>query len=172
MSTIMRQRANDAGSQPGEVTGRMVLICLVAFFALVAGVNAIMIRFAVSTFGGVETESAYQAGRAFARETAAVAMQDTLHWQVKGRVSTTGDATHVEVAARDAGDRPLAGLQVEAWLTHPTDRRLDQVVTLAEATPGTFAGQSAPLAGQWTLVIELSRDGSRLYRSKNRIFLR
>jgi nitrogen fixation protein FixH len=64
-------------------------------------------------------------------------------------------------------------LQAEAWLTHPTDRRLDQVVVLAEVTPGTFAGQSvAPLAGQWTLVIELSRDGSRLYRSKNRIFLR
>jgi hypothetical protein len=31
-----------------------------------------MIRAAVSTFGGVETESAYQAGLAFARETAAV----------------------------------------------------------------------------------------------------
>jgi nitrogen fixation protein FixH len=151
----------------------MVLICLVAFFGLVAGVNAIMIRFAVSTFGGVETGSAYQAGRAFARETAAVAMQDTLHWQVNGHVATATGATRVEVAARDTDDRPLAGLQAEAWLTHPTDRRLDQVVVLAEVTPGTFAGQSvAPLAGQWTLVIELSRDGSRLYRSKNRIFLR
>ena len=38
-----------------ELTGRMVLICLVAFFAIVAGVNAVMIRAAVSTFGGVET---------------------------------------------------------------------------------------------------------------------
>ena len=49
----------------------MVLICLVAFFAVVAGVNAVMIRAAVSTFGGVETDSAYQAGLAFAREIAA-----------------------------------------------------------------------------------------------------
>ena len=55
------------GRPPREVTGRMVLVCLVAFFAVVAGVNAVMIRAAVSTFGGVETESAYQAGLAFAR---------------------------------------------------------------------------------------------------------
>ena len=54
----------------------MVLICLVAFFAVVAGVNGIMIRAAVSTFGGVETGNAYQAGLAFAQEIAAVEAQD------------------------------------------------------------------------------------------------
>jgi len=43
---------------------------------------------------------------------------------------------------------------------------------LREDAPGQFKGQSAPLAGQWELVIELSRDGARLFRSKNRIFLR
>ena len=64
-----------------------MLVGLVAFFAAVAGVNAIMIWAAVSTFGGVETESSYQAGLAFAQETAAVAAQDALHWQVKAKVS-------------------------------------------------------------------------------------
>ena len=38
-----------------QLTGRMVLICLVGFFVVVAGVNAIMIAAAISTFGGVET---------------------------------------------------------------------------------------------------------------------
>ena len=80
-----------------QVTGRMVLVCLVAFFAVVAGVNAIMIRAAVSTFGGVETESAYQAGLAFAREIAAVEAQDALHWQVRAKVSAA--------ARRDASSR-------------------------------------------------------------------
>src|SRR4051794_24048366 len=59
----MQTPAGDAISADGrpsrEVTGRMVLVGLVAFFAAVAGVNAVMIWAAVSTFGGVETESSY-----------------------------------------------------------------------------------------------------------------
>ena len=53
-----------------RLTGRMVLACLVAFFAIVFGVNAIMIRAAMSTFGGVETQNAYQAGLAFNHQQA------------------------------------------------------------------------------------------------------
>ena len=41
----------------------------------------------------------------------------------------------------------------------------------SEAAPGQFHGHSAPLAGQWDLVIELSRDGARMFRSRNRVFL-
>ena len=53
-----REETTGQGGRPKEVTGRMVLACLLAFFAVVAGVNALMIRAAVSTFGGVETENA------------------------------------------------------------------------------------------------------------------
>ena len=129
----------------------MVLVGLVAFFAAVAGVNAVMIWAAVSTFGGVETESSYQAGLAFAQETAAVAAQDALHWQVKAKVS---------------------GLQAIARLVHPNDKRADHLVVLNEGAPGQFRGHSGPLVGQWDLVIELSREGTRMFRSKNRVFLR
>jgi nitrogen fixation protein FixH len=158
------------------VTGRMVLICLVAFFAVVTGVNAVMIAAAVSTFGGLETEGRYEAGLAFARDSAAAAAQDALHWQVKAKVSTEAGATLVEVVANDDAERPLAGLQASARLVHPADKRADRVIALREGAPGQFQGRiqdrSAPLAGQWELVIELSRDGARLFRSKNRIFLR
>jgi nitrogen fixation protein FixH len=150
----------------------MVLVCLVAFFVAVAGVNAVMIRAAVSTFGGVETESAYQAGLAFARETAAVAAQDALHWQVKARVSAAADATLVEVVVADAGGRPLTGLQTSARLAHPTDKRADHAVQLHETAPGSFQGTTAAAVGQWVLEIELSREGARMFRSKNRVFLR
>ena len=49
-------------ARPRELTGRMVLIWLVAFFAVVAAVNAIMIDAAISTFAGLESDSPYQAG--------------------------------------------------------------------------------------------------------------
>ena len=162
------------GSGPRELTGWTVLICLVAFFALVAGVNAIMIWAAVSTFGGVETENAYQAGLTFAREIADAATQDDLHWQVQAKVSPAAGATLVEVVAHDAAGRPLAGLAATARLAHPTDKRLDRIVELTESTAGNFAGRGAApnaLAGQWNLVVELTRDGSRVFRSRNRIFV-
>ena len=128
--------------RPREVTGRTVLICLVAFFGLIAAMNAVLIRLAVSTFGGVETENAYQAGLNFSREIAAAEAQDALHWQVKATVSAGTETTIVELVARDADGRPLAGLDASAQLVHPTDRRGDLAVALDERTSGMFRGRS------------------------------
>ena len=101
----------------------MVLICLLAFFGLIAAMNAVLIRLAISTFGGVETENAYQAGLNFSRDIAAAETQNALQWQVKATVSTGPDATVVELVSRDADGRVLAGLDANARLVHPTDRR-------------------------------------------------
>src|SRR5436305_13070851 len=110
------------------LTGRTVLFCLIGFFSVVAGVNAIMIRAAVSTFGGVETSSSYQAGLAFARNAAAARAQDDLHWQVKADVRPSGEAIVVEIDARDATGRPLTRLEASVMLHHPTYLRADQTI--------------------------------------------
>jgi len=172
MSTNVSNSITGGGRRPKEVTGRMVLVCFVAFFAVVAGVNAVMIRAAVSTFGGVDTENSYQAGLAFAREIAAVEAQDARHWDVRARVAADAGATALEVVAVDAAGTPLAGLEATARLVHPTDKRADHVVALSETAPGRFKGHTDELVGQWALVIELSRDGNRLFRSRNRVFMR
>ena len=154
------------------LTGRTVLICLIAFFGVISVVNGIMIRAAVTTFGGVETSSSYQAGLAFSRETAAIRAQDARHWQVKADVRRDGERTLVEIDARDAEGRPLAGLNATARLQHPADRRSDRDVTLNEVASGRFRGAVGTLAGQWDLTIELTREGERLFRSRNRVVLR
>jgi nitrogen fixation protein FixH len=171
MMPIHRSISRDK-QRPRELTGRTVLMCLVGFFAVVAGVNAIMIRAAVSTFGGVETANAYQAGLAFGRDIAAAEAQDALHWQVRAKVAADNGATLVEVIATDAAGRPLAGLRATALLAHPTNGRGDHIIPLDENAPGTFLGRTTAVTGQWSLVIELSRDGNRMFRSKNRVFLR
>jgi nitrogen fixation protein FixH len=162
---------SDGRRPPREVTGRVVFLCLFAFFVAVTAVNAVMIAAAVSTFGGVETESAYQAGLAFTRETATVAAQDALHWQVKAHVSSHPDATVIEVVGTDTSERPLADLQAVARLVHPTDRRADHIVALHQTASGKFAGTTGAVAGRWAVEIELSRGGVRMFRSKNRVFL-
>lgn len=164
------QNSNDV-TKP--LTGRAVLLCLVGFFLVVAGVNGIMIAAAVSTFGGVETESSYKAGLAFAREIAASTAQNKRDWQVRAAVQPDGQGGRsVEVVAQDAAGRPLAGLAASVLLTHPTDRREDQSIVMTEHGPGRFRGTASHLLGQWDLVIDLDRDGERLFRSKSRMILR
>jgi nitrogen fixation protein FixH len=164
-----RLRGDDNGEF--RVTGRMVLIGFIAFFGVVAGVNALMTYAAISTFGGVETDSSYRAGLAFAREMATVEAQDARHWSVTAKAVLEGDATVVEVTARDATGQPVPNLAATATLVHPTDRRADHAVPLSGYGGGLFRGETAAAAGQWDLVIELARDGERLFRSKNRVWL-
>jgi nitrogen fixation protein FixH len=153
------------------LTGRFVLVCLIAFFAVISLVNGIMIRAAVTTFGGVETASSYQAGLAYTRESAAAQAQDALHWQVKASVQPAAAATRVEINALDAEGAPLSGLRASAVLSHPTDRRADRTVALNEEAPGRFRGTVERIVGQWDLVIELSRGAERMFRSRNRVVL-
>jgi nitrogen fixation protein FixH len=167
MSSVTNERC---GTRP--ITGRIVLVSLIAFFGVISLANGIMIRFAVTTFGGVETSSSYQAGLKFSRENAAVRAQDALHWQVNASALIAGDRTFVEVSARDAAGRPVNGLTATAILSHPMDRRADEIVVLSPDTAGRFRGTTIALSGQRDLVIELFRDGERLFRSRNRIVLR
>ena len=156
-----------------ELTGRTVLFCLVTFFAVVAAVNAVMMVAAVTTFGGVETKSSYQAGLTFAREEAAAEAQGARHWRVNATLQRApGGATRIVLSAQDAVGQPLTGLEADISLIHPTDRRLDRAVTVQADGPGRFHGAVTPAPGQWDLVIELARNGERLFRSRERIVLR
>ena len=160
------------GGQGRELTGRAVLMWLVGFFAVVGAVNAVMIGAAISTFAGLEHDSPYQAGLAFDQEIAAARVQEALHWQVQAKVARSdAGETLVEISAHDAGGAPVPGLAATATLVHPTDRRLDRDLTMTPNGPGHFSGATGTAAGQWDVVIELSREGARWFRSKNRIVL-
>jgi nitrogen fixation protein FixH len=159
--------------RPREITGRTVFALMVAFFAVVVSVNAFMAHEAVSTFGGVDTESSYRAGQMFEREVAMAKAQDAQHWRVEAKVTPATDGTTLlAIVARDAAGAPLAGMTATAMFVRPTDRRLDRAVDVAEDAGGHFRGSVAIAPGQWDLLIELSRQGERLFRSKNRVVIR
>ena len=173
MTVLSNHSGGRDGRRPRELTGRTVLFCLVTFFAVVAGVNAVMIGAAVTTFSGVETANSYQAGVTFAREEAAAEAQQTRHWRINAELRPeAGRPTQIELSARDRTDRPLTGLEATVALVHPNDRRLDRPVAMQADGPGRFRGAVTPPAGQWDLVIELARDGERLFRSRERVILR
>jgi nitrogen fixation protein FixH len=154
------------------LTGWMVLVWLLSFFGLVFAVNAVMIRAATSTFGGMETASSYQAGLTFGREVAAAQRQDALQWNVTARLDRAGTGiAGLTVSARDKDGRPVSGIQAQARLIHPADARRDHDVTLRETGNGRFAGTVAVDAGQWDLEINLSRGDERMFRSLTRVHL-
>ncbi len=169
----LRSPERPGRKQPREVTGWTVLGLMVAFFAVVIGVNAFMAHKALSTFGGVETDSSYRAGQTFERDVAMAKAQDAQHWQVDAKVTAVANGNALlDIAARDASGAPLTGMVATALFARPTDRRLDRAVAVREDAPGHFHGSADIAAGQWDLVIELSRQGERMFRSKNRVLIR
>jgi nitrogen fixation protein FixH len=156
-----------------ELTGRFVLFCFLGFFFVVGAVNFVLIRAATSTFGGLETENAYQAGLAFNNELAAARAQDSRHWKVTGSVNRNrrGEAV-VEIEVADQAGAPPIGLVAIMRLAHPTDSRFDHAVAITEANNARFRGVADAAPGQWDLVVDLMRDGERVFRSKSRIMLR
>ncbi|HTS40332.1 MAG TPA: FixH family protein [Xanthobacteraceae bacterium] len=155
-----------------EITGRTVLVCLVVFFAIVVAVNLVLVRAAISTFGGLETESSYRAGLAFGGEIAVAHAQQARHWHVTAQFLPSKDGpTAIEIIAQDATGQPLTGLGATVRLEHPTDKRLDHTLVMSEVSSGRFRGTTTSSKGEWDLLIELSRGDERLFRSKNRVSL-
>ena len=142
-------------------------------FAIVFAVNGYMVKAAISTFGGVETQSSYKAGQQFEHEVAIAERQAALHWKVDGKLTLdkVGEAV-LDVTVRDAKGVPVTGLNALARLAHPADERLDHVVPLDRVGAGDFHGVAHAKAGQWELMIDLDRGGKRVFRSRSRISLR
>jgi nitrogen fixation protein FixH len=155
------------------LTGRHVLQWLVAFFGIVFAVNGVLVRAAISTFGGVETLSSYRAGLQFEQEVGLVARQDALHWQVTGKLARDSAGVAVlDVTARDAQGAPLSGLTADARLAHPADDRLDRVIAVRSVAGGVFRGAAQAQPGQWELIVDLYRGDQRVFRSRSRVSLR
>jgi nitrogen fixation protein FixH len=158
--------------KPRELTGRHVLFWLLGFFGLVFVVNGVMIRAATSTFGGVETQSSYKAGRLFEREIEQAERQQALGWHVDGSLvrDRAGQAV-LDITVRDAQGGPVGGLSADATLAHPADARLDRVIPLSATGVGRFHGENGASPGQWELVVDLYRGGERVFRSRSRVML-
>ena len=154
-------------------TGWTILFALLGFFGVIFAVNGVMIYEALSTLSGVDTDSAYQAGRIFEQDVAAAKTQTERNWHVDAAIqSGTGVNENLEISVHDAAGVPLAGLDASVTFERPVDRRLDRKVAVYEDSAGHFHGSAALQTGQWDLVLELSRKNERLFISRNRVILK
>ncbi len=151
------------------LTGWMVLAMLVAFFGVVAGVNAYMIRAALSTMPGVEVKNSYVASQRYNGEVRAMRAQDALGWQADAVLRRAGDVARLELSMRDAAGKPVSGLEVSARLSHPVHQREDHAAEAVAAGAGRYVVTLDKVqAGAWTVMIEARQNGERVYLSRTR----
>lgn len=165
--------ATSEAPRPGRpLTGRAVLIWLLAFFGITFAVNGVFIYLALSTFPGLEVASSYRAGQEFEADIAAGRAQAERGWQVDAAVRPSGDAAAVEIRFRDKAGADLHGLNVNVRLTHTVDPRHDHAASLPEVSSGTYRAEIADVKdGVWSLAIEADKEGERLFLSRNQLRL-
>ncbi len=164
--------------KPFVLGGGHVLLGMVLFFAVVAGVNGLMMTLAIRTMPGLDARNGYDVSQAYNAELKAAAAQSERAWNIRAGIERRPEGTLVSADISLAGTAPLAGATVLATLQHPATRQLDRTFTLAETGAGHYEGVAAGLpAGAWTLVLRVEHGspataGQRpAFVSRNRIMV-
>jgi nitrogen fixation protein FixH len=172
---VYKMAARKVDAAPGErpVTGRLVLVWLLAFFGVVIGINGAMMALAIVTMPGLETEKPYQAGIGYNAEIESARAQAARHWKVTSHIDRDADGrASVSVEARDRNGAPLTGLALTMRLARPTGQRADRVIALTEHERGKYLGEAQGVApGVWDLGLDADHGPERMFRSKNRVTL-
>jgi nitrogen fixation protein FixH len=145
-----------------QFTGRHMAAILVAFFAVIIGVNFVMARYAASTFGGVVVENSYVASQHFNRWLDEAAKADAQGLRAFA-TRTADDHVSVILTGEDVnGDR----LNAEA--RHPLGRVADRTLTFTSPAQGKFVSRETLPPGRWRVRIELD-GGARPWRTEQEI---
>ena len=148
--------------------GGMVLAGLIAFFGVVFAVNGVLVHEALSTFGGVETEAPTTPDRPSnatspwpRRRMSGIGSRRQVH------ARRDGAARCIDIRARDAAGAAAAGSIATAHVAaadRPPPRSPCRRPRRSRPAISRGSADDSP-AGQWDLVIELSRHGERQFRS-------
>lgn len=150
--------------KPKELTGRHVLMMVVAFFAIIVVVNIYFITAAVTSFRGEDVKGSYRQGLEYNQTLAARSEQNALGWKVSANViADTKDDEHIIISAVDKQGRSLQNLTFESVLRHPTDLKQDRDVTLKPLGNGRYKASLEGLSGSWQLRAT-AYDGETAFR--------
>lgn len=145
----------------GPFTGKHFTAIMVAFFAVVIGVNLMMARAASATFGGVVVENSYVASQNFNGWLQDARNSDALGWQVSPDLRDDGRLAITVAGAPDA-------LTISATARHPLGRLPDKQLTFTRTAAGEYLSVEALAADRWILRLELS-SGDQHWRSESEV---
>ncbi|MBI3114019.1 MAG: FixH family protein [Rhodospirillales bacterium] len=153
------------------ITGRMVLVGMLAFFGVVFAANGALVFFALETWPGLAAGRAYDTGLRYNQVLETARHQKALGWLSTLSLDAAGETVVVRIAAPDG--TPVEGLRTRITFRRPIGDEQERIATLAERTPGTYAGAAAlPLAGRWYGIVEAARDGQPVFRMDHEIMVK
>ncbi|MGZ9099987.1 MAG: FixH family protein [Brevundimonas sp.] len=159
----MTARAKPA-KPPIVVKGWHVAAGVVAFFALVIGVDASFLVMAYRTHPGQVAPRPYEAGLIYNTELERLRAQDALGWRAGAQARSNG----LDVLIQDRNGRPLTGLRVSATLQRPATEQGRAEVVLNETAPGQY-GVDRTLSGAWDVRIEAADNPGRSFIAERRL---
>jgi nitrogen fixation protein FixH len=156
-------------AEPRPFSGRKFLAVLLGAFAVVAAANGLLIWYALSTWSGLVSDSAYQEGLGFDRVLAESRAEAALGWQATIEYDPHG---RISVVLVDAKAQPLAGMQLSMLLLRPTREGFDRAFPLSETSPGRYeAAVRPPLPGQWDARVTVKSAGAIRFHAERRIIV-
>lgn len=162
------------GSTERPFTGRKMATVIVGFFLTIIVVNAIFAWFALSTWTGLETESAYDKGLRHNESLAAASAQKARGWRIAHDLQAISGGKHrLRIDARDKSGAALNNLIVSVHMRRPTKADLDFELILQSAGDGAYQVEfAAPALGNWDMVLLAQEDTGDRHRTERRLWLK
>lgn len=144
----------DHDSVKGKLTGRHVLLMVVAFFGVMLIANVIFIRAAVRTFPGVSEEKSYFQGLHYNDTLAERAAQSRLGWTAEvAEVVREGETGRIVIRmAKD--ETALTSLAFSGVLKRPVHSDDDQTLAFNSLGGGLYQAEVDTFgAGAWDMAL-------------------
>jgi nitrogen fixation protein FixH len=141
---------NARTAQTDGIRGRHVLVAMLAFFALIIGVNIAFTVLAVRSFPGEDEKRSYLQGLNYNQRLEARAAQAALGWTTTAGLVARGDGVVALVEVRDAHGKAVEGLTVTGRLRRPATTRDDRTLVFRAEGDGVYVADASGLVdGAW-----------------------
>lgn len=162
-----------ATREPRKITGKTVILAMIAFYGVIISVNSLFIFFAIDTWPGLTTEDSYKKGLAYNQTIDAAAKQSAMGWNsiVTVDAATNTDKTIIIRMTEDA-DTPIGKLVVTAKMERAVGDHKTQIITLSETAPGEYSGTfKEPAEGRWIAEINAVGSNNASFRMKHQVMI-
>ena len=148
-----------------RITGWHALAGIVAFFAVVIGVDATFTVLALKTFPGQVSVTPYEDGLLYNRHIAQMEAQDRLGW----RAAVAAEPGQVVLTYVDRDGAPLQGMSITGKLERPATEAGRILLRFEEAAPGRYVSPAGRIAGAWDLTAEAHGRTGGLFVAERRL---